>query len=315
MQIDRSSASIRTEHSRLVDKAYAIDLLRDYSIEVTPHEKLDIARCAEILGRGRMVYITSIPGMPYEESIAMAARLRRAGLRPVPHLAARRLPSPAALVNFLARATGEAGVDDLLVIAGDRDQPLGPYRDSFELLESGVLERFGIRRVGIAGYPGGHPKIDAAILREALLRKAAVATRAGIEARIVTQFCFEPQQILDWARLVESWGCRLPIHIGLAGLANVRTLLKFARRCGVAASFAMLRTHRKSLVNLLSISAPDETIAVLAGYKAAHPSFNLAGVHFFPFGGLDRTVRWLDAVLRGDFEIHDDGRGFDVRGT
>lgn len=313
MQIDLSSIPTRTEHPHPIDKADIVNLLRDYSIEVTPHERLDIGRCAEILGNGRTVYITSIPGAPYEESIAMAARLRRAGLRPVPHLAARRLSSPAALVDFLTRATGEAGIDDLLIIAGDQDRPLGPYRDSLELLESGDLERFGIRRIGIAGYPGRHPKIGAEALREALLRKATLAAQAGIEARIVTQFCFEPQRILDWVQQVESWDCGLPIHIGLAGLANARTLLKFARRCGVAASLNMLRTHRKSLVNLLSISAPDETIAALAAYKAAHPSVKLAGVHFFPFGGLDQTVRWLDAIVGGDFEIQDDGRGFDVR--
>lgn len=293
----------------------AIDLLRGYSVEIGPHEKVDIARCAEMLGPGRAVYITAVPGLRYEESIRFATRLRAAGLRPVLHLAARRIASADALQDFLARATGEAGVDDLLVIAGDQDRPLGPYQDSEDILESGLLQRHGIRRVAIAGYPGGHPKIPAERLHEVLLRKLTIFPWAGLEGRIVTQFCFEPERIVDWCLEARRRGVTLPIHVGLAGLANVRTLLRFAKRCGVAASLGMLKSRGRQLVDLLAVSAPDEILAALAAARAARPELGSLSIHFFPFGALEPTVRWAEAVLRGEFDLRAEVTGLDVRGV
>jgi methylenetetrahydrofolate reductase (NADPH) len=307
-------AAARPAASRTVGKAEVIALVRGYSIEVSPHEPLDAAAVAGLLGPARTVYVNSVPGQPSGHNLAMAARLARAGLRPVPHLAARSLESRKALADFLARATGEAGVETLLVIAGDRDTSAGPYGDSLAVLESGLPARFGIRRVGLSGYPGGHPRIGPTALREALARKAALAWGAGLEAYLVSQFEFDPAAITGWIEETEAAGCRLPIHVGLAGLATLPTLVRYAERCGVGASLRLLRGHTRSVARLLAVNAPDALIAALAAHKASRAGGNPAALHFFPFGGLARTARWLDAVLRGDFAMRPDGLGFEVQG-
>jgi methylenetetrahydrofolate reductase (NADPH) len=294
-------------------RAELVRLAQGYSIEMSPHEQTEPARVAERLGPGRTVYVTSLPGRPFDANLAAAAALARAGLKPVLHLAARRIPSRDGLAEFLSRARGEFPCDDLLLIAGDERRALGPYADSAAVLETGLLGQFGIRRVGLAGYPGGHPFLDANALRAALLRKSTLARASGLEARIVTQFSFEPARIVDFLRAVEASNVGLPVHVGLAGLAAAGTLLKFARRCGVGASFKMLRAHGRELLNLLALAAPDQALLALADERKASHGVRPAAIHFFPFGGVERTTRWADAVARGDFEIERDGTGFAVR--
>jgi len=288
-------------------------LARAYSIEVSPHERLEPERVAELLGRGRTVYLTALPGRPVDANLAVSAALARVGLNPVPHLAARRIPSREALVEYLARARGEIPCDDLLLVAGDERRALGPYADAASVLETGLLGQFGIRRVGLAGYPGGHPMLDANALRAALLRKSALARDSGLEARIVTQFSFEPARIVDFLRAIEASNVGLPVHVGIAGIAAAGTLLKFARRCGVVASFKMLRAHGRELLNLLALAAPDQALLALAAERRTSRGARPAAIHFFPFGGIERTARWADAVARGEFEIERDGTGFAVR--
>src|SRR5256885_6296730 len=119
------------------------------------------------------------PGHPNPGTVARARRLRRAGFRPVPHVAARRIASRHALEEYLARAAGEAGVDSALVIGGDSDRPSGPFDSSRTLLETGLFQRHGVVRIGVAGYPEGHPKIAATALETALAAKKSLAPRTG----------------------------------------------------------------------------------------------------------------------------------------
>ncbi len=48
-------------------------------------------------------------------------------------------------------------MDRALVLAGDRDTPAGDLQSSLQLIDSGVLQKYGIRRVFISAYPEGHP--------------------------------------------------------------------------------------------------------------------------------------------------------------
>src|SRR5258708_30599304 len=101
------------------------------------------------------------PGQSYHGNVALAPRLKRAGFRPVPHVAARRIASRDARDEYLARAAGEASVDSALVIAGDSDRASGPFESSPALLETGLFQRHGIAHVGVAGYPPSQPQIAA----------------------------------------------------------------------------------------------------------------------------------------------------------
>src|SRR5205807_777278 len=122
-------------------------LLAGASLELSSGDPAEIDACADLLEPGTAVYISMPPGQTYHGIVALATRLKRAGLRPVPHVAARRIASRDALDQYLARAAGEASVDSALVIAGDRDRASGPLESSLGLLETVLLHRHGIALV------------------------------------------------------------------------------------------------------------------------------------------------------------------------
>src|SRR5882762_2866722 len=163
-------------------------LLVGASLELSSRDPAEIDACADLLEPGTAVYISMPPGQTYHWTLALATRLKRAGLRPVPHVAARRIASRDALDEYLARAAGEAGVDSALVIAGDSERASGPFASSLALLETGLFQRHGIAHVGVAGYPEGHPKIAETVLVTALAAKKLLARRAGLDLQVVTQF-------------------------------------------------------------------------------------------------------------------------------
>ncbi len=279
-------------------------LLDGASLELSSRDPAEIDACAGLLEPGTAVYISFPPGQTYHGTVALAARLARAGFRPVPHVAARRIAGRAALEDYLARAAGEAGVDSALVIAGDTDRPSGAFDSSLASLETGLFERHGIVRIGVAGYPEGHPRIADSALEEALAAKKNLARRSGIDLGVVTQFCFEAESILSWAARMKGHG--LPMRVGLAGPASLPRLLRFAALCGVGNSVRALRARPQAIARLMVEAGPEIALRDLA--RADAP---LAGVHFFCFGGLVRTARWLRAVRDGRFDLTEDG-GFRV---
>lgn len=275
------------------------------SLELSSRDPAEVDACAGLLEPGTPVYISFPPGQTYHGTVVLAARLARAGFRPVPHIAARRIAGREALDDYLARAAGEAGVDSALVIAGDSDHPSGPFDSSLAVLETGLFQRHGIVRIGVAGYPEGHPKIAPSALEAALAAKKSLARRTGIELGIVTQFCFDADSILSWAGRMKGHG--LPVRVGLAGPASLPRLLRFAAMCGVGNSVRALKARPGALTRLMVEAGPEVALRDLAR-RAAPP---LAGAHFFCFGGLVRTARWLRAIRDGRFELHEDG-GFRV---
>ena len=134
---------------------------------------------SDLVPPGTPVYVAHIPGETHHRLVAIAARLRIKGFNPVPHVAVRNFISFTQLQDYLARLVGEADVRQILAIAGDVPKPAGPYAATIEALETGMFERLGIRRIGIAGYPEGASRIGGADLAKALGDKAAYARRAG----------------------------------------------------------------------------------------------------------------------------------------
>src|SRR5215831_16175587 len=153
---------------------------------------------------GTSVYVSAVPRRPVHEAVDAAARLRRAGFEPVPHLAVRGFATARDLDDLLARLRGEAAVARVLVIAGDHDEPAGDFRSAIEVIDGGALQRHGITGIAIAAYPDGHPRISQQDLDRSLADKIQSAETTGMAVHIVTQFCFDAQAILQWiARLRE----------------------------------------------------------------------------------------------------------------
>jgi len=271
-----------------------------FTLEATRPSAADIAALA-VLERGTRIYLSAVPNRPAEESVAAAVRVRAAGMDPVPHVAVRNFPSHAAVDDFLARLNGEAAVDKVLVIAGDRAES-GPLRSAHDVIATGALQRRGIRTIGIAGYPHGHPAIGDEALTRALADKIAAAEAGGLAVEIVTQFCFEAGPILDFIAKVRSSGFGHPVRIGLAGPTSFTALMRYAARCGVRTSAQAMARRSGLMRQMFAMSTPDDIVRSLAQAAPA-----AVALHYFSFGGIPAAARWARAVADGRFALDADG--------
>ena len=260
------------------------------SIEILPRQTPTTGELAALLPRGTRVYLIDIGSAETDaEMLAAARRLREAGCVPVPHLAARRILSREALEGRIRRLAEEAGVTDVLVIGGGVNPPAGPFASSMDLLETGLLDRYGITDLAVAGHPEGSPDFSEAVAVEALRSKQAFAERTGARLRIVTQFGFDADKALAWAESLSRIGLDVPIHMGVAGPAKITTLIKYGTLCGVGNSLSMLTRHAGSLISLATGYSPETFVAPLERQRGGM----IAQIHVFPFGGLDKAAAWL----------------------
>jgi len=273
-------------------------MLRGYSIEVHPGETKVVDLAPERLEHGTEVFLTWIPGTNPMDMIEPATKLRRAGLIPVPHVGARHIESAAQLERFVERFAGEAGVDRVLIVGGDRSKPAGPFDSGLRVMQSGAFQKVGIHRMAVAGFPEGNPNIPEHILEEALQAKLRFARDTGLQVSIVTQFCFEPAAIVNWLRRMRALEIDVPVRIGLAGPASLMTLARYAIRCGIGNSLHML-AENTSFAKLLVEKGPEPIIRGIASSSEQANENPLppgvAGLHFFVFGGFKKTVDWIDA--------------------
>ena len=274
-------------------------LLNGYSIEVNPSDAKALNSALDRLTPGTEVFLTWIPGTDPMHMVGPAAQLRRAGLLPVPHVGARHFESAAQLEQLAARLAGDAGVDRILVIAGDRAKPAGTYDSSLAVMEAGVFQQRDITRMAVAGFPEGNPNISEPALEEALAAKINFARNSGLQLSIVTQFCFDAEPIVGWMQRLRARRINHPVRIGLAGPARLVTLVRYAVRCGVGNSLRVLTEH-PSFAKLLTDKGPEPIIRDIA--LSAGPTsdgmlpLGIAGLHFYVFGGFNKTVDWINAA-------------------
>jgi methylenetetrahydrofolate reductase (NADPH) len=276
------------------------------SFETTPLTDQQYADVAAAAKPGSTIYVAAIPSRPLAEQIETTQRLRTAGFEPVPHLAARNFASIAEMEEHLRRMVDCAGVRRALVIAGDRPEPVGSVFDALAVIKSGVLQRAGLTEIGISGYPDGHSRISEQQLDQALADKLAAAATAGLKVRIVTQFTMGSEPVIRLVRSLRGRGIDNPVSIGLAGPASMATLLRFAKICGVKTSVQGLARNAGLLKNLIGTATADPIVRTLAHAD----DLGEINPHFFSFGGLPTTVRWVDAAAHGRIKLN--AEGFDI---
>ena len=267
------------------------EFAQNFSLEATRPDANEIAALAAILPPGTQVYLTAVPTIDPRALVTAAAGLRKAGLEPVAHIAARRLASAVQLSELLAGLRAEADMRRLLIIGGDVDAS-GPFADALAVIQQGGLREAGIEDIGIGGYPEGHPRIPPRRLEEALDQKIAAARAAGLRVNIVSQFSFSPERILAWLRQIRAGGIAVPVKVGMAGPASGTGLLRYAKRCGVSASLRGLMSGAGG--GLIGHRGPAAIIEALAtaGDLGATP-------HYFSFGGAVETARYACEAAAG----------------
>jgi methylenetetrahydrofolate reductase (NADPH) len=268
-----------------MEKRQIQEFAKSYSIETTVREAKRVERFVDVVRKGTGIYIAHIPGTVLQETIDLATRLRKEGMEPIPHIVGRRLGTLEFLDNFLGQLAGQAGVEQVLVVAGDVPASAGNIESALQVLGSGLLEKHGIKRVGVAGHPEGHKQVSDPVLKDALRQKNEYAKKTGIYVYVVTQFIFNAAPVIEWEAKNPEIG-DLPFMVGLPGLASPASLLKFAMDCGVGASLEAFAKRAGKFTKLLTVATPDELLVDLVNYKLENPATHLAGIHFFPFRGI-----------------------------
>jgi methylenetetrahydrofolate reductase (NADPH) len=248
------------------------------------------------------VYITKLPTATLEATERAAVEIREAGHIPVPHVSVRGLASLDQLDTHLGALATQAGVDDVLVIGGSVKTPEGPLAGTMQVLRSGLLERHGIRRVGVAGHPEGSPDIAPEAVQAALAEKNEFAAGSGLELRVVTQFALASDPYVRWERAAREAGNRLPVIAGLPGVTSPPRLLRYALACGIGPSIEVLRKQSGGLLRLATtrVWRPDAVVEGIAAAQEADPDSLFRGIHMFPFGGLRETAVWLADARAGE---------------
>ena len=262
------------------------------STEMSPKQVVEKTELLANIPAGTQVYVTDL-GNASEDTIVSAARvLRDAKLTAVPHMAARRYPSMEAFERRITRLVQEAGVTEVLTIAGEAEKA-GPLTSSVALLETGLFDKLGINKIAVAGHPEGAPDIKPDVIRAFLQRKHEIAANSDAEFRLVTQFGFDPHRVSLWLDELREWGNQFPVHIGVAGPAKMTTLLKYAAFAGVENSLNFLKKRGGAVVSMLSGYDPNTMVEPLETRVTSQPTSQLEQIHVYPFGGIQKTADWL----------------------
>ena len=273
------------------------NFLNGYSIEVTPNAAAKIENFAEVLPANTRIYIAHIEGTPFEEMLKTAKKITDEGFIPMPHFPARIIKDKDILDSWLSQYSGEANVQEALVIAGGSKSPVGVFDSSIQLIETELFDKYNFKRLHVAGHPEGNKDIDKdnthINVNKALSWKNEYAKRTDAQIAIATQFCFDSEAIIQWANSLIDMKIDLPVHIGIAGPAKLQTLIRYSIECGVGASMKVLQKRAKDLTKLLLPYEPTSVISELAEYKSQNPDFNIEQVHFFPLGGTKTTANWV----------------------
>jgi len=263
-----------------------------YSLEMTAKDLDALIEAAPRIAAETPIAITFLPGESLEARIAAAKTVRTLGFEPMPHFSARRLASDDDFETYLAAVVREADVHRCFIIAGDPPEAAGPYSDSMALIRTGAFERAGIKAIGIGGHPEGHPNMTPNQTFEVLTAKCEEIAARDMAPLIVTQFGFDAAPILGWLADLRKQGIDAPVRIGVPGPAGIKTLMRFAARCGVGSSAAVLAKYGISITKLLGNAGPDKLIDALE--RGLTPEHGKVRLHFYPFGGLARTVEWIN---------------------
>lgn len=308
MKIQESAAPLQGQEL----KSAIVDFTSNASTEISTHDEDSLPTLATTLPAGTAVYVAHTPKAKLSEVVATAIKLQQLGFRASPHIVARRVESQQALRTALQQISA-AGIEQALLVAGDLEKPAGPYTSTLEIIDSGLLQDSSLKRLGVAGHPEGHKQVADDVLLAALRHKQAFAAKTGLKLHIATQFTFDADAIMAWDERLTKEGITLPAHIGIAGPTPLPKLIKYAMACGVGASLGSVMKNMSAMTKLARLATtPDEMLTGLVRGGAARGSSRIVQPHFYAFGGVSATVRWIRAVIDGKFVPKSDSDKFEM---
>ena len=107
-----------------------------------------------------------------------------------------------------------------------------------------------------------------------------------------------------WEQRINSLGNKLEIHAGIPGPASLKTLISYAKSCGIGNSIKFLSKQAFNIAKITATRTPAKLIADMAEYKFNTPSSKIKRIHLYPFGGMKKTSQWMNAILENPIKIN-----------
>ncbi len=263
-------------------------VLSDVTFDMMPSD--EFGESLEPLPDGARIAVVLTPDVGIEPTVENTEIATDRGYDVVPHVAARFIEDRDELDEVAGRLK-DAGVTDIFVPGGDRDEPVGEFTSAHELLVA--LEELGysFSEVGIAGYPTGHASIDDETLAGAMEQKIPYATY------IVTQLCFDADAIIEWTGGIRERGVGLPVEPGIPGVMDYRRLMSLSRRWGIAGPLRFIQKttgvfgFAKAMIGSAGRFDPTEMVETLAPYHS-DPEYDLHRLRLYTFNQTGDTETW-----------------------
>ena len=282
-----------TEPRSTASRDGVVALLEHPRYEVMPFDSFD--EQVSHLPEGATITLTASPTLDIPATVEKSELAAERGFEVVPHVAARYVRDADHLTQITDRLQA-AGITDVFVPGGDREEPKGEFDSALSLLST--MEELGIEfeDVGITGYPEGHPFLSEETLAEAMERKRPYATY------LATQLCYDPETVVEWIREVRGRGIDLPVQVGIPGVMKYQRLLGISRKVGVGDSVRFLQKTSgivdflRRLIGSRGKYAPDDLVEGLAPY-ADDPDLGIQGLHVYTFNQVPDTEEWRRSFL------------------
>jgi methylenetetrahydrofolate reductase (NADPH) len=268
-------------------------LVSNLHYEIIPIKSIDQAIVDLPPGAHVSVTCSPVKGIPATQEYSEQVLAR--GHRPIPHIASRMVESREHATQ-LAAWLRQHSIEEVYVIAGDAQQPAGPYEGALDFIRDLLAADPGVRKVGIAGYPDGHAFIDQAVVHEQLHAKQALLAEAGVGGWVSTQMCFDEATITAWLEAERAAGLTLPIRLGVPGVVDRTRLMTLGTRLGIGTSLRFLAKNRSTVMQLMAPGGYDPTDMVVAFADDAK-RLGIEALHSFTFNAVADTRKWQEAVM------------------
>jgi len=265
--------------------------MQKFSIEIIPKQIEQLKYlpknvCSE-------VYVAYIPGDKFENIVEASKSLIKDGFDVIPHCPARSILFKKDLDAYLSQLSS-IGVKKVLALAGSgknhfeiTENPNNIFKNTIEMLETGLFEKYQFEQINIAGHPEGNPMDPES--DKNLQLKCQWLEEHNFNSSIVTQWTTDLELTNKWILNIKEmiknkYDNKITVSIGIAGPAKLTTLINYAKVCGVNATSIIIKNKKIGLSKLIKHN-PSEIINNLHNYD---------NIHFFPFGGIKELSRWID---------------------
>ncbi len=268
-----------------------------YSIEIVTNQINEVKYIPKELFEE--IHIVYLPETDQNEILESCKVIQSLDFRPVPHCPARTLRTDSLLEIYLKKIT-DLGINKLLCIGGNfSNQPdlvqnnsrtFTTFKETMDVFSSGLLEKYNINEVNIAGFPEGN--INDPNTNINLIKKCDWLNQKNIRSSIITQWTTNERKTNQWITETKKRTAKIDpqnfsIHLGVVGPINLKRLIRYADICGVSPKRLIQESEIKRNHD------PLEYFERLIPKTLLHEIIPFDNLHFYPFGGIKRLVKWL----------------------